>query len=385
MTAHKPVLSVVVTSRNDNHGGDLTRRTQIFVDALFAQSEKHRLNTELVFVEWNPPVDRLPIQSEISWPESDFCRARIVRVPGDEHKRIENSDNLPLFQMIGKNVGIRRATGRFVLSTNVDLIFSDGLFDRLVNSSIRDDAIYLASRYDVPAEIPETGEIGELLQFCENNVLRENLAAGLFDRTTGKWQWRNEPKFVRLWKIANQLAINYAWTVLDWIRLFGGSDGGRKMNRDYLHLELRREWVSKLSQLHTNACGDFTLASKEVWCRLRGYPELPYFSMHLDSLFLLVAAHAGVVQYSFPTSAPVFHIEHGSGWSFEGEAEMNKRIDNRNVPRLTFDQLREIDFDLASGRKHTFSDDNWGLSLAELREVSIERGISSELNSASKG
>ena len=47
--------------------------------------------------------------------------------------------------------------------------------------------------------------------------------------------------------------------------------------------------------LHTNACGDFTLLSAADWANLRGYSELEVFSMHLDSLLCHAAPASSVV------------------------------------------------------------------------------------------
>ena len=52
-----PYLSVVAAARNDDHGGNLLRRLQIFVNALVGQANRHRLPIELVLVEWNPPAE----------------------------------------------------------------------------------------------------------------------------------------------------------------------------------------------------------------------------------------------------------------------------------------------------------------------------------------
>jgi len=55
--ALEPFLSVVATSRNDNHGGDIDRRMQLCLAGLAAQANRHELPVELVLVEWNPPPD----------------------------------------------------------------------------------------------------------------------------------------------------------------------------------------------------------------------------------------------------------------------------------------------------------------------------------------
>src|SRR5262249_10127703 len=53
-------------------------------------------------------------------------------------------------------------------------------------------------------------------------------------------------------------------------------------------------------RLHTNACGDFTLMSREAWETVRGYPELEMFSMHIDSLLLYQAHWRGVREAYLP-------------------------------------------------------------------------------------
>ncbi|MDF1667891.1 MAG: hypothetical protein P1V97_39505, partial [Planctomycetota bacterium] len=64
-----PKISIVATSRNDNHGGDLNRRMQIFVTAFISQCQLHQLNAELLLVEWNPPEGRASLAEELEWPE----------------------------------------------------------------------------------------------------------------------------------------------------------------------------------------------------------------------------------------------------------------------------------------------------------------------------
>src|SRR5262249_29405415 len=43
----------------------------------------------------------------------------------------------------------------------------------------------------------------------------------------------------------------------------------------------------KFARLHTNACGDFTLLSRENWFRFCGYPEWVMYSWNIDSILLL--------------------------------------------------------------------------------------------------
>src|SRR5580704_4601100 len=123
-----PYLSVVVTARNDDHGKNLLARMQTFVNALISQCRRHRVPTELIMIEWNPPLDRPRLAEALTWPDDEgWCPVRILEVPIELHRRWASWQALPLYQMIGKNVGIRRAHGEFVLATNVDVLFSDEL------------------------------------------------------------------------------------------------------------------------------------------------------------------------------------------------------------------------------------------------------------------
>ena len=74
-----PVLSIVATSRNDDHGGDLNDRMQWFVDGLLWHATRRKVVLELLLVEWNPPEDRPPLVEILRWPaETDWLKVRIL-------------------------------------------------------------------------------------------------------------------------------------------------------------------------------------------------------------------------------------------------------------------------------------------------------------------
>ena len=74
------------------------------------------------------PPDRAPLAEVIRWNhQNPWVDCRVITVPYERHVFIRFSCVLPLFQMIAKNVGIRRARGKFILATNIDILFSDEL------------------------------------------------------------------------------------------------------------------------------------------------------------------------------------------------------------------------------------------------------------------
>ncbi|MBK5291121.1 MAG: hypothetical protein JJE04_05405 [Acidobacteriia bacterium] len=171
-----PYLSVVVTTRNDDHGGSQISRTQTFLNALVAQCNRHRIPTELIFVEWNPPADRPPLAQALRWPESrEFCSVRILRVPPSIHARYQHGEALPLYQMIAKNVGIRRANGEYILATNIDILFSDELMRHIGARRLEKNKMYRIDRTDVEADVPVDGSIDEQLDYCRQHLIRAHI------------------------------------------------------------------------------------------------------------------------------------------------------------------------------------------------------------------
>jgi hypothetical protein len=181
MNGAKPYLSVVVSARNDDHGGNLLGRMQAFLNAFINQMKRHSLPSELIIVEWNPPESQPPLRAALKWPSALApCCVRFINVPPDTHQRYRYSEVLPLYQMIAKNVGIRRARGEFVLATNIDIIFSDELVEYLSTKQLDSHRMYRIDRYDVMPDIPVDGSADEQLAYCRTHLIRVNAREGTF-------------------------------------------------------------------------------------------------------------------------------------------------------------------------------------------------------------
>ncbi len=178
----EPYLSLVVATRNDDHGGNLLGRTQIFLDGWLTHARRYNIPSELIFVEWNPPADRPPLAEALKWP-ADFgpCAVRIIEVPADVHQRYQHAAGLPLYQMIGKNVGIRRARGRFVLATNIDILFSNELAAFLGAQQLQANRLYRVDRFDAMSDVPPGVPLDEQLAYCSTHLIRVNRREGTFE------------------------------------------------------------------------------------------------------------------------------------------------------------------------------------------------------------
>lgn len=341
----KPYLSIVAASRNDNHGGDLHRRMQVFVTALLEQCRRHQVDSELILVEWNPPADRPKLAQALEWPkEAGPCQVRIIEVPPELHRRYRHSDRLPLFQMIAKNVGIRRARGDFVLATNIDILFSDELMQFIASRGLRRDRMYRIDRWDVTADVPDGRPVAEQLEFCKTHVLRISERFGTRNMATGR-------------------VSNVHW---------------RLSRREKLVEAFQERFCPQRLKLpvalHTNACGDFTMMAAERWASVRAYPEFELYSMHIDGLLCWMAHHDGTLEEVLPDPMRTYHIEHasGSGFTPEGVNSLYGRLDAAGIGRLDWPAVRDWALHMRRTRKPIiFCNSDWGLADENLPETLV--------------
>jgi len=177
---NEPYLSIVVTTRNDDHGGDPLKRLQAFVNCFEQQCRQTGLSAELIVVEWNPPDGRPRVADLLCLPEPARCSYRFIDVPPELHASLRYADVLPLFQMIAKNVGIRRARGAFVLATNIDIIFSTELVEYLASRRLQPHRLYRVDRHDMDADFPVNAALAAQMDYCRSHQLRVHQRWGTY-------------------------------------------------------------------------------------------------------------------------------------------------------------------------------------------------------------
>jgi|GEM_PF-818539 len=349
-----PYLSVVAASRNDNHGGDPLIRTQIFINNLARQCDKFQLPAELIIVDWNPVANRPGLAAVLDLPtDVKYLRARVITVPNAFHQRLKYSQQLPLFQMIAKNVGIRRAKGQFVLATNIDIIFADELMRFIGKRKLDANRLYRVDRYDIRSGLTKDLTLEETLQYAWANPIRANR--------------RYQPE-----KLIQHLYGDdvFKRVCIPDINFRGRQDGVEVVEEDEVW-QIRPEPSVNMSHLHTNACGDFTLLSREAWQTIRGYPEFASYSFNIDSIGVVAAHYAGYHEVSLLPPCVCFHIEHGigSGWTPEGERQLFNRLREAEILKPEWPVLMPfVDEMRATGRALEFNHEQWGIAAHDLPE-----------------
>jgi hypothetical protein len=259
----KPYVSVVITGRNDDYGQDFLTRINTFVRCLDHQIRAHADLWELVVVEWNPEPARQGLAEVIH--ATQHLSVRVITVPPDLHDTVGGSS--PVLEFHAKNVGIRRARGEFVLVTNPDILFSQGLIDEIAQRKLRVDTVYRTDRYDFVTGGIAAVAAEDLMEFALSNAFVVHGMAGAASVSMpiepGQRNWNDLPASV-------------------------GEPG---------------IW-------HTNGCGDFMLAAREAFYTVRGLYETVEHRWHIDSISLLRFAVAKMRQQIWTSPRCVFHQHH---------------------------------------------------------------------------
>jgi hypothetical protein len=362
-------------------------------------------------------------------------------VPPELHASLRHARALPLFQMIGKNVGIRRARGRYVLATNIDILLDDATVLHL-RDRLQDGTLLRADRYDVPSDLASDLSFDRILSDCHSRWFQVHTRLGTLDARSRSLVGRDAGAVTRLLALYCEIQI-FGWreTVRHGGRKLGArvreswnaartgaallsrltlaevaraaSLGPRRLlggiRRRALRLlrsgVLRRKvrgllrrikrvlplfpkvWkliprpttpqarrLARIRRLHTNGCGDFTLLSREDWFRLRGYPEWPIFSWHIDSVFLVAASANDISQIALGSRHRIYHIDHskGSGWSHDGAAALFARLDAKGIPYISNEFMRRKELEFAeTPDAGIINGENWGFAGHDLPERDV--------------
>lgn len=149
--AEAPFLSIVLTGRNDSYGGDFAARFFRTLRFNHQQLVAHGVSHEVVFVEWAPPRDRALLADQIfeAIPELDPHVCSWYVVDAQYHDALSLNLKLEYLEFLAKNVGVRRARGRFVLASNCDVFLGRHILAVLQRALLEAGVVYRAPRHDL--------------------------------------------------------------------------------------------------------------------------------------------------------------------------------------------------------------------------------------------
>ena len=254
-------VSVVIAGRNDDYGQDFLSRISSFVRSIDHQSLDYPGVFEIVVVEWNPLPDRAGLADVLPCPKN--CSVRVITVSNDLH--VNKGSVSPVLEFHAKNVGIRRAHGQYTLVTNPDIIFSNELIDYLARADLDNRTVYRTDRYDFDATTLSQLSPAE---FVSHAVRKSFVVHG----SSGSWDIAPLPQAQQINELVRPAVNNQTW--------------------------------------HTNASGDFMLASQDSWHRVGGLYETTQHRWHIDSISLLRFGAHGIPQVILQSPRCIFHQDH---------------------------------------------------------------------------
>ena len=261
-------ISAVIISRNDNYGGHLNER------AIYAINSAINTYDEVIYVDWNSPTHSL------LWDIKDNLQLKgnlkHFVIPPSAASQLTGYDPQAQLccEVLARNIGISRAMGDYIVSTNIDIIHPKREdIENIINESDNNTMITL-SRREVTWDIIKGFHGGEM-NFQEWDKLRDYI-------------YVNSEKRVK-----------------------------------------SEETVSGDNYSIINCCGDFQIAPKHIWNEIKGFEEELIYPLYADT-----NVQKKSVKHGFGLKAifdpPMFHINHGSkGWGGGGFAEgINKKAND---------------------------------------------------------
>lgn len=143
-------LSIVTAANNkDNNRGDFLTRMQTSLDSIFSSAARVNLNADMTIVDWGTPPENPGLHHVIDFTKSRMP-VKIIQVPEQFIKKnVPNPHNIPFMDSWARNVGIRRSTGRFVLTINSDSMYNLPLMDFLAQEELCERCFYRVNRHDM--------------------------------------------------------------------------------------------------------------------------------------------------------------------------------------------------------------------------------------------
>ena len=191
-----PFLSIVVTGRHDNYGGDFNDRFFTALRFNHARLAERDIPFEIVLVEWNPIADR-PLLAEVAGrevPELAGTLRRIVVAP-EYHRALTQNPRIPYLEYAAKNVGIRRAAGSFVLASNTDILLGRRVVEIIAERRLSRGIVYRAPRYDIKLGADQLRIGWDALEDEANHIKRPTLSPPLFAGGSGDFALADRETF----------------------------------------------------------------------------------------------------------------------------------------------------------------------------------------------
>lgn len=335
----KPYVTISFANRNDNYGGFLAERIQLFIDYYAHFVKQYPDLFEFVIVDYNPPADKPKLRDAFNWE----MLGRVIQceVSPEVHQAIPDASIRKIQDYIARNIGLRYGTAPFAMVLNQDIFISSSIINEIAKKRLSPFHFYRADRCDFNLEPCKGKSALEFEKLAEQHTFvvhrrhatnYEDISADVTPDTLTSEGSRPEPGDT----IDPNTNIIYCTESrarqTEDRSAFGNKAQGvptsrreEKYFKDQYYFELC---------MHTNACGDFVIASKDAWDKIRGFPEDPSFYMQTDAYGVFQLFAAGFDQAIFMQPHRIYHADHdrsGRAGFVEPEYEVHEKRFNELI------------------------------------------------------
>jgi len=240
------IISVVIPCANDNYGLFLEERAILALDSMISN------DYNVILIDWGSP-NGVPLLEDIRpfLRSTGLIKSIIVPIEFTQKVAPISSGNQSCCEVLARNIGIRRSTTDWILSTNIDIILGG-----IETEKLDSNTLYTARKYNVP-------EIIHLIQL------------------------HNMPHEMRY-----QMLLN------------------NKDKLEQMKYMIDVDPMDKASLIV--GCGDFQLAHKTIWDQVRGFEETLTKRSFADTNLQLKVLHSKGHKISVLEEQILFHLDHKS-------------------------------------------------------------------------
>jgi hypothetical protein len=282
-------LGAVVISRNDNYGGDLIRKFTYTLTSLIANMD------EVYYVDWNSPDKTLFEEVRENIPQTGKLKVITITPRMAQFLTKDDPEVQHCVEVLARNIGIRRLSTDYIVSTNSDvMIVSRSNIESNIGGENTFDVI---ARTDIPFSTVEGLPYGSQALF-DYMLMHKDL-------------WSSNQH-----QSGSPLGPQDRWSLI-------------------------------------SCCGDFQLAHRNVWGKIRGFEESLTYRGYADSNIQRKADHDGF-QLRLVRDTLAYHFTHypDSGSTGGNSAKWN-------TPAAIYDY------------NGTTNNEGWGFSYVDFKEETI--------------
>jgi hypothetical protein len=273
-------ISAVIVSRNDNYGDYLNER------ATYALNSAIHTYDEVIYVDWNSPTHSLLYDIKDNLQLKGNLKHFVITPEIASILTNNDPQAQKCCEVLGRNIGIKRAEGDWIVSTNIDVIH------------------------------PKREDVENIIKINGNN---------------------------------NMITLSRREVTWDTIKEFHGGElkyQDWELLRNHISTnsekrEVYEKIVSGDDYSLINCCGDFQFAPKHIWNNIKGFEEELIYALFSDTN---VQKKASMHGYGLKAifEPPMFHINHGSkGWGGGGIADGINKKTNDQYRAVVYQQLTE--------------------------------------------